>query len=379
MNFLSSGLAGEKLSCWIFNPGSSSIKWAWFNSLVDEEPFINGQIGKEDFFVEVKNIIQKKSADVAVIRFVHGGSNFVDPIQITQNNLSELKALSELAPLHMHSSLACSKFLLEHFPKIKLIAVFDTEYFNSLPQVSQVYGLPISLQKKHKLRRYGFHGFAHAGMQKVWNSLQENSKKKIKGSRIVTIQLGSGCSMTAIKDNQPIDTSMGFTPNEGLLMSTRCGDIDPGLVTWLQRHEGWSPDETDYFLNEKSGWLGVSEESANMKDLLNSNSDGARLALAIFIQRIHKTLGAYFALMGGLDSIMFSGGIAEQALPFCHRILVNLEHLGIKLSENKIEQSLTLTDKNTYCFSASDSSVACWCIKGNESRLMLDSLIKSLQ
>lgn len=360
------------------NPGSSSLKWAVFPGLTAERSIAESQTTMDEYRVELLELINNHSIGCCLIRFVHGGAKFVHPVQITGENISELEDLQEMAPLHNFSSLELCRLLQEVSPGLKLIAVFDTEFFHYLPQVSQLYGLSRDLVDKYNIRRYGFHGFAHAAMSKSWEDLSHAARGRENNSRLITMQLGSGCSMAAIKNGLPIDTTMGFTPNDGLLMSTRCGDIDPGLVTWLQRKEGWTSEETDYYLNKKSGWYGLSSVSKDMTEVLSSNSNSASMAQSLFIHRVHKILGAYFALLGGLDGIVLSGGIAENALPFCQQVLANLGHLGIEvLTDADLAPAKKIKEVHAYCLSTPDSSVSCWSIKGGEHRAMLDSVAGS--
>ncbi len=308
-----------------------------------------------------------------VIRFVHGGNDFVTPITIDNVRLRALEELTSLAPLHNQQALLISKEISKSAPGLRQIAVFDTEFFHDLPRVAQLYGLPNELILKYGIRRFGFHGFAHASMLKEWHRLHgRHSNQDI---RLITIQLGSGCSMAAIRNDKPVDSTMGFTPNDGLLMSTRCGDMDPGLVTWLQKKEGWNPEDTDRILNRKSGWLGLSGESRNMGELLLSNSAAARLSVDLFIRRIRMTLGAYFALLGGLDGVIFSGGISERSPGVCRKILVGLEPLGIVCVPSRpVPTGNQDTAILTYPLTAADSAVACWSIRSDEARSMLDSV-----
>ena len=361
-----------------FNPGSSSLKWACFTSLEATAALACGQVSTSADDAGFPLLPTDFHAGLAVIRFVHGGNDFVKPVVIDKACLKALHALDSLAPLHNRASLLCSKLLARQVPGIRQIAVFDTEFFHALPRVSQSYGLPRDLVARYGIRRFGFHGFAHDGMVKAWRNLAGSALAP--RSRLVTAQLGSGCSMAAIRDGKPIDTTMGFTPNEGLLMSTRSGDIDPGLVTWLKRQEGWDADDTDRVLNSESGWLGMSGESANMGDLLNSGSGNAEWAIELFIHRIRKTLGAYYALLGGLDGVVFSGGIAEHAPDFCKRIIAGLEHLGIIPAPGEpvpVEAASPTLEARR--LTLSDSPAACWCVPGDEHRAMLDSVRNHLQ
>lgn len=355
----------------ILNPGSSSLKWALFTGPEASHASISGKSSPGASADEIGTVLKKYPAQVAILRFVHGGHDFVDPVEIDKHRLEQLQGLESLAPLHNNNSLLCSRQVAEHAPGMRQIAVFDTAFFHDLPRVSRSYGLPRTLVEKYGIRRFGFHGFAHHGMLRAWHELNPGKNAP---PRLVTAQLGSGCSMAAIRDGRPIDTTMGFTPNEGLLMSTRCGDIDPGLVTWLQRREGWGADMTDKVLNEQSGWLGVSGESADMGELLRSDSAEAGWATDLFIHRIRKTLGAYHALLGGLDGVIFSGGIAEHNPDFCKEIVTGLGHLGIHPATAEPGPALVdVTGLEARRLTAPDSPTACWCVEGDEHRSMLES------
>ena len=352
------------------NPGSSSLKWAWFMSMDAREAANSGNIqpGDEAF---LQTLISQYPASLAIIRFVHGGNDFVHPTVVSREKIQQLHSLSTLAPLHNNASLALSKRLTSLSPQLKQVAVFDTEFFHELPRTAQLYGIPQELTEKYGIRRFGFHGFAHDGMLKAWDTLTRGKGQ----GRLVTIQLGSGCSMAALYNGMPQDTTMGFTPNEGLLMSTRSGDIDPGLLTWLQRQEGWSPEETDRILNEESGWFGVSGKSADLSVLLESDLESAKQALALIAHRIRKTLGAYFALLGGLDGVLVSGGVGENAMGFCRRLFSSLEHLGIVLAgepEDVARQHYPLMQSTR--FTLQESAVACLSVHCDEHRSMIDSV-----
>lgn len=357
----------------VINPGSSSLKWAYFKCLGAASATVTGQNNAGNASQDIKTLLCKYPIGSVVIRFVHGGNEFVTPITIDNVRLRTLEELSSLAPLHNQQALLASKDISKSTPGLRQIAVFDTEFFHDLPRVAQLYGLPNELIVKYGIRRFGFHGFAHASMLKQWHTLQ--GRHNARDIRLITIQLGSGCSMAAIRNDRPVDSTMGFTPNDGLLMSTRCGDMDPGLLTWLQKQEDWSPDDTDRILNKKSGWLGLSGESSNMGELLHSNSVAARLAVDLFIHRIRKTLGAYFALLGGLDGVVFSGGIPERSPGVCREILAGLEHLGIVCAASSpMPTGKQETAILAHPLTAADSAAACWTVRSDEARSMLDSV-----
>jgi acetate kinase len=259
---------------------------------------------------------------------------------------------------------------------MRIFAVFDTEFFHSLPVSAQLYGLPRHLIQRHRIRRFGFHGFAHAGLHERWRTVVDGQDRVSSDKRVVTLQLGSGCSMAAINGVEPIDTTMGFTPNEGLLMSTRSGDIDPGLLTWLQRQEGWTPEETDRVLNEESGWLGLSGEGGDFSQLLNNSTPEAKEAVQLFSIRVRKTLGAYHALLGGLDGVVIGGGVAESTPTLCLHLLQDLEHLGIKVARQP--PPVPGPEQPFSILSSSDSCVLCGLAANNEFWSMLQTLRRVL-
>lgn len=367
--------ATENKGVWLFNPGSSSLKWAWFADIEDSLASRSGSIDPDDLDAVINDLQKSCPARFVLVRFVHGGNDFVKATAIDSSTLGQLESLLPLAPLHNWHSFDCLQRLATLAPEISTFAVFDTEYFHDLPVAASLYGLPRELIKKHRIRRFGFHGFAHAGLLRRWQEAAQQQGVDVESARVVSLQLGSGCSMAALKGGSPVDTTMGFTPNEGLLMSSRCGDIDPGLVTWLQRQEAWSPDCTDRILNERSGWAGLSAESANFGELLRSETDAAKEAVELFQMRVRKTLGAYFALLGGLDGMVLGGGIAENNLVFCSRLLEGLEHIGLQVQRL---ESHKLSD-DFLALSTEDSAVYCGVAANNENWSMLQSLRRSLE
>ena len=370
MDTIKSKTKAEYILC--LNPGSSSLKWALFFYLKKEQAEKSGSGKLDEFASMIEEILNKHNISLVVIRFVHGGTKYFKPIEINTEVLVKLEKLKFYAPLHAQASLQCSEYVNDMYPKVRQIAVFDTELYRDLPEVSQLYGLPIKLIEKYGLRRFGFHGFAHAGMLATYKNFY--STVNINKKRVVTIQLGSGCSMTAFLDGSPVETSMGFTPNDGLLMSTRSGDLDPGLVTWLQRQENWTIDETDEWLNEKSGWSGLSDESAEFSVLINSNNESSGKAVQLFSHRFRKLLGSYFAILGGLDAVLLSGGIAENAMQFCRGLLSDLEHLGITLSSKNISlKSNKLTDVY-FPLTSQESGTEVWIVQNSEFNTMISAV-----
>lgn len=356
----------------VLNPGSSSIKWSAHTlasgDAAGDVPIVaSGQFNgdaEEGASIALAEALQYCDVCSVVIRFVHGGSEYRDPVLVDADTFQVLQQLVPLAPLHNNVALKLIAQLQRGHAEVPVVAVFDTEFFTYLPGASQCYGLPRSLIEKYKLRRYGFHGFAHRAMVSQWQALNPD----ISHYRLVTAQLGSGCSMAAIMDGKPIDTTMGFSPNEGLLMRTRSGDLDPGLLTWLQRQEKWSPEDTDQVLNKHSGWHGVSGGTDNMGELFASNDPLSREAFSLFCHRFQKTLGGYYAILGGLDGIILSGGIAENSAEICQKLLAGLSHMGIHLADSSVSADLPMRLTKT------TSPVQCWSAVADEAGAMLASV-----
>lgn len=251
------------------------------------------------------------AVDAVAHRVVHGGARFTDSCLLDREVEREIERLAPLAPLHNPAALRWIDATREVFGiNVAQVAVFDTAFFAALPKVARTYAIPHELAEKHGLRRYGFHGLAHQAMWRRWCELRPGIHG---GGRVITLQLGSGCSITATDQGMPRDTSMGFSPLEGLMMATRSGDVDVGLITFLQRQESLTPDQTERLLNEHSGLLGVSGISADMRLLLESQDERARLAVDLYCYRARKYLGAYLAVLGGADAIVFGGGAGENS------------------------------------------------------------------
>jgi acetate kinase len=260
-------------------------------------------------------------------RIVHGGEVLTKPVRLTESLDARLGDLVSLAPLHNPTAFRWLRCARDMFTGSAQVLVPDTGFFADLPEVARRYALPASLVDRYRIRRYGFHGLAHEAMWRHWRG----AAKVGEDARVITIQLGAGCSMAAIKDGAPVDTSMGFTPLEGLVMATRSGDTDPGLVTWLQERASLTATEMDEMLNRRSGLLGMSGVSADMSVLLADDSPGARLAIDTYVYRARKYLGAYMAVLGGVDGVLFGGGVGQHAPPIRERLLENMDWCGVRL------------------------------------------------
>ncbi len=281
-------------------------------------------------------VIKDKSEIEAVgHRVVHGGEAFSGSVLITDEVIEEIRENIELAPLHnphnLRGILACKRLL----PNTPQVAVFDTAFHQKMPEYAFIYGLPYELYKKYKIRRYGFHGTSHRYVSKRASEILGIPLEKLK---IITAHLGNGCSMSAVKFGVSVDTSMGFTPLEGLLMGTRSGDIDPAVVIYLMSKEGLTMAEINALLNKHSGLLGISGVSSDMREIINEMKNGnprAKLAFEVFCYRVKKYIGAYSAVMGGVDAIVFTAGIGENSPDVRKNVCEDLEYLGVKIDDEK--------------------------------------------
>jgi len=268
-------------------------------------------------------------------RVVHGGNDFVESTIIDEDVIRSIEKYAALAPLHNPPNLIGIKVSKDLLPDTPQVAVFDTAFHQTIPETAYIYAIPYELYEKHGIRRYGFHGTSH---RYVSRKAAEILGRKVSELRIITCHLGNGCSITAIKQGRSIDTSMGFTPLEGLPMGTRSGDIDPSIIFFIAEQENLSLKGIEEILNKKSGLLGVSGVSNDMREIKKEADAGnrrAQLALEIFAYRVKKYVGAYAAVLGGLDVLVFTGGIGENAYYIRSKICQGLEFLGIRLDEDR--------------------------------------------
>ncbi len=320
----------------VINSGSSSIKYKLFD-MPSEKLISKGlieHIGEKgslihDHYSGLKIILKKINGSASLTinpersrrinsvyaighRVVHGQELFKRPVLIDNAVIQKIRQCCAIAPLHnpanLSGILACKKLL----PRLKQVAVFDTAFHQTLPGYAYVYGLPYEYYQRLGIRKYGFHGTSH---EYVAQEAARMLKKPLHKLKIITCHLGNGCSITAVNKGKSVDTSMGFTPLEGLIMGTRCGDIDPALVTYLMKKKRFNLNEIDAILNKESGLKGISGISNDMRVLESKARSGnkrAKLAIDIFIYRIKKYIGAYTAIMGGCDALVFTAGIGEN-------------------------------------------------------------------
>ncbi len=278
-------------------------------------------------------ISQKDEIDAVGHRVVHGGETFSGSVLITDAVMKALRENIELAPLHNPPNLKGIAAAKEHLPNVPQCGIFDTAFHMSMPPHAYLYGIPYKLYKRYKIRRYGFHGTSHRFVSKRAAEILGKPYEELK---IITAHLGNGASMAAIKNGKSIDTSMGFTPLEGLLMGTRSGDLDPSIITYIMGKEGLSISETNTLLNKHSGLVGISGESSDMREIEQAVEEGdkkATYAFNVFTYRIKKYVGSYAAAMGGLDALVFTGGIGENSVKVRKDVCSDLEFIGIQLDD----------------------------------------------
>ncbi|MFN2339920.1 MAG: acetate/propionate family kinase [Halanaerobium sp.] len=380
----------------VINSGSSSLKYQLFN-METESVLAKGliqRIGIEDSYLEYENgegeeiVIEKDipthkvgiellmetllSEDHGVIkdideveavghRIVHGGEAFADSVIIDEQAIKKLEKVSDLAPLHNPPNIMGIEVCKELMPDKPQVGVFDTAFHQSMPAKAFVYALPYEYYKKHDVRRYGFHGTSHGFVAKRAAQMMDQPLSELK---IISCHLGNGASVAAIKNGKSVDTSMGLTPLEGLVMGTRCGDIDPAIIPFIMNKENSSASEMDDILNNESGLLGISGVSSDFRDLENSADAGnqqAEIAIELFNYRVKKYIGAYTAAMGGVDAIIFTAGIGENSKETRAKILDGLEYLGVKLDQ----EANDCRGKEVF-ISTADSKVKAMIIPTNE-------------
>jgi acetate kinase len=345
----------------VINCGSSSLKYTFYDT-EDETRNARGQVerirleGTRHFHSGPKGEVQRglprggyaeafaamvsalgDSSEISVVahRVVHGGEKFTEATVITDDVLRELEKLSPLAPLHNPVNLAGIREMRRLLPGVLQVAVFDTAFHHTLPSHAYLYGLPYEFYEKKGVRRYGFHGMSHAY---VCLRAAEFLARRPDELKIASCHLGNGASLCAVDHGRSVDTTMGFTPVEGLIMGTRCGDLDAGVVTFLERTEELTGPQVDELMNTKSGLLGLSGISSDMREILKAADAGeprALIALQAYCYRVRKYIGAYVAAMGGLDAVVFTGGVGQGSAMVRAMALQGLDCIGIQLDDQR--------------------------------------------
>ncbi|MDI3530633.1 MAG: acetate kinase [Candidatus Atribacteria bacterium] len=308
-----------------------------------------------------QSAIQDISALEAVgIKLINAGKEFTSTCLIDQKVIEALQNYSSVTMVHNPPALLAIEIFRKILPQTPLVGVFETSFHRSIPEAHRVYGLPWELCQKHGIEKLGFHGNSHRYIAERIQALTTFSKK------VISCHLGSGCSVCAIKDGKSFDISSGFTPQSGTIMSTRPGDFDPQVITFLQEKEGFTPQEIDQLLTRKSGLLAISGKSAEMWELeklaTEEKDKRVELAIEVFVYQVKKYIGAFFALMNGVDALVFTGGIGENAPSIRERIASNLDALGIAIDHEKNQQTVGQERK----ISSPDSKVEVWVIPTNE-------------
>jgi acetate kinase len=335
----------------VLNCGSQSIKWKLFRRqdlkllLEGGKSVFNSNNFEEILFKEVSKLKNKYLDKIQTIghRIVHGGEKFRKPTKITRQVLKELEKFNQLAPLHNPFNILGIKVAKKVFPKVPQIAVFDTEFYKDLPEKAFLYPLPEKIRKKYKFRRFGFHGISH---EYAVEEAARRIKKPLRKLKIISCHLGGGSSITAIKNGKAIDTSMGFTPMEGLIMMTRPGDIDSGIV--LELVDKFSLKKIYKMLNFESGLKGICGDGNMLEVLKRAKQDNkkAKIALDLFVYRIQKYIGAYFAILGGCDLLIFTGTIGFFSAKIRNMICRDLTILkNTKILTIKTDEELSIAQK----------------------------------
>lgn len=316
-----------------------------------------------DALVDKKHGVIKEMSEISAVghRVVHGGEKYSASVLIDDEVMKALDECTHLAPLHNPPNIIGINACRTLMPDTPMVAVFDTAFHQTMPKYAYMYAIPYELYEKYGIRRYGFHGTSHRYVSHVAANMLGKSPKDC---RIITCHLGNGASVAAVKNGETIDTSMGFTPLEGLVMGTRCGDMDPAIVTFLQNEEGMSSKDVDNLMNKKSGVLGLSGVSSDFRDIENAAAEGnqrAQLALNVFHYRVKKYIGAYAAAMGGVDAIVFTAGLGENSPETRYEICKGLEYLGIEIDNKKNQVRGKAAD-----ISSNNSKVKVFLIPTNE-------------
>ena len=396
----------------VINAGSSSIKYQLID-METEKLLAKGQAdrigieggnfkqkveGREDYKIDVhmknhaeavslvlETLTSKENGVIASLseisavghRVLHGGEKFSGSVIVDEKVIEAIEECCELGPLHNPANLtgirACEKLM----PGVPQVAVFDTGFHQTMPDYAYLYALPYEYYEKYRIRRYGFHGTSHRYVSMRAADMLGKANDPT-GLRVVTCHLGNGSSLAAVKDGKCYDTSMGLTPLEGIMMGTRCGSIDPAIVPLLMKKENLTPDEVDTIMNKKSGILGVSQVTSDNRDIEEGARNGNKryqLIESMIVHQLTKLIGSYAAAMGGVDAIVFTGGIGENNPHYRARVAKNLEFMGVKINEEANAKAMRTSDENDV--SAADSKVKVLVIPTNE-ELMIAKDTKEL-
>jgi len=386
----------------VINCGSSSLKYTYYDT-ADDARQVRGQVERigldgtrhvhhgpkgevtralpkagfaEAMAAMVEALRGEPEVSVVAHRVVHGAERFTEATLITDDVLREIEKLSPLAPLHNPVNLAGIREMRRLLPAVPHVAVFDTAFHHTLPSYAYLYGLPYEFYEKNDVRRYGFHGMSHSYVCLRAAQFLGRGPNELE---IVSCHLGNGSSLCAVDHGRSIDTTMGFTPVEGLIMGTRCGDVDAGAITFLERTGGLTGPQIDELINKKSGLLGLSGISSDMREVLKAADGGearALIALKAYCYRVRKYIGAYVAAMGGLDAVVFTGGVGQGSAMVRALALQGLDCMGIRLDE---QQNRDARGFDEVCrVSADDSKVTVLVVPTDEERMMARETLRAL-
>jgi acetate kinase len=325
--------------------------------------------------------LDKREVDSVGHRVVHGGELFRTPVLIRADVIAAIESLSELAPLHNPACLAGIRGARAVLgPDVPMVAVFDTAFHRTLPDYAATYAIPHELAARHRIRRYGFHGIAHASLVRGYAAF---AGRRLEEVHVITLHLGNGCSAAAIRNGRCVDTSMGFTPLEGLVMGTRSGDLDPAVVNYLARREDVSAEQVERWLNERSGLLGLSGLSYDMRTLLKAAKERgdplAAQAIEIFCYRVRKYLGAYLAVLGGAEAVLFGGGIGERAPEIRARICEGMNWCGLGLDPDRNAAAVGLEPGKAACISRGEAGLAAYVVAADEETEIAREAVRCLE
>lgn len=396
----------------VVNAGSSSLKYQLFDTTTNEvlakgicerigidgkiEHKINGEKYTEEIAmpnhavatsIVVKYLTDEKVGCVKSMdeieavghRVVHGGEYFSESVLLTDEVLEKLNLCIDLAPLHTPAHIMGIQGCLEAMPGKPQVLVFDTAFHQTMPEEAYMYGLPYEMYEKYHIRRYGAHGTSHRYVAAEAAKLLD---KPLEETKIITCHIGNGSSISAVKGGKCMDTSMGFTPLAGVLMGTRCGSIDPAIVTFIMKHEGYTPDEMSDFMNKKCGFLGLSGISSDSRDIEAAILEGnhrAKIAAETLAYQIKKYIGSYTAVMDGVDAIIFTAGMGENNTELRERTCAGLENFGVII--DKEVNAKAHHQPNTVLLSTPESKVKVYLIPTNEELVIAsdtERLVKAL-
>jgi acetate kinase len=350
----------------VVNPGSSSLKLSVLDAdgeIVDEHDVasVDGQVEVE----EIERFLARWPAVVSAgVRFVHGGPSLRQSAMVDAGVLDRLERVADLAPLHNPPALVALGALRRLRPGLPLVACFDTAFFAGLPPAAATYALPHRWTTEWGIRRFGFHGLSHAYASRRAARLLDRPPKQL---RLVTCHLGAGASLAAVVGGLPVDTTMGFTPLDGLVMATRSGSVDPGALIWVLRHGGLSIDDVEFALDRGSGLLGLSGTSGDIRQVFTTADRGderAQLAIAVYIHRLRASVAAMAAATGGLDAVVFTGGVGENSPRVREQTCAGLGFLGVSLDPGRNAETVP-TDRD---IATTESSARVLVVRSREDR-----------